>query len=745
MPPGEEQIVGAAKIAIDVAVPLACMAISEIKKMLVEYSERDVFDLRQVGEHYRKHCLGKQIGTFHFDQINISSFSMSQPDSSMENQLPIYFQLQTANQKLPMLYSIIQDKCYTPCQKSNEWIRKMSAGDLSDAIEEMLSYICEYQRMRYTSILERKFPYDPVNMMFEELKVWLLQLSKTRLGVANLIDQLKSRIAYLEAIKMDHGIFLAQKLNKLTAETHVLEIRAAIQRCIGVLECKIIPIVEAAELRQSSREHFEWLRIYMKGSIKSLIKFLYYGLRDNSVSPNFLLDQIRIGEIPAYQGKDNKLLDYVLKFLVSSFSVATVFPSVMSVDNLNNVTTTIIRVNDNNMDVSLGRLVNNDFVTLQGSPFIPNLLTDDFNGLTIDNCLEFFDEKNKKKVKLGILPSFRKKENVEAWLLLCGHIQSLCVCYMIVDEFFDLAGEGGNLLVYKQAYKQLSQVLSCFSDLFNRSETLEKKLHASAKKHYTDCFASSPPSVNATKKDKKWREAYSLAMLAHEDYSQGMKKSREMIGKIESMANTVNQDSYDSFIKGKINRLLELIHNLTSSTRYLRSDKPQDVVMPSRPNNVAFFGATGSTTTTTSSIRVMLGGSLDSTVAKNLTSDELEDLKRLESQLNKYDMENLYLEKLNLCPQYIPLHEQYALFLLQQDSDRYLRRAKKESKEILKYASNSRHALFIKASIEFKNQNYGKALSAANELIGLGPDNSSYAQLLIKISNRKAQDQQLKK
>ena len=423
---------GAGTVAV--MIPLMQVAYNNIKRKVIEYADNEVSDLQRLARRYQRYCQPHECLLFSgvdFAVIGDSSASQSFNtfyQEKVNKRIPIYFQLHPGT-KLSMLYSQEGNNSYGICYDANEWTGRMSSLELTNPIEEAIGYICEYQRLRANAWLVNQSPYEPVTLFFEELKTWFMQLSRLPILDATLSAIIEGRIEYLNEVKLDPEMFqdrhFSARLGLKTNQGYCNNINATIAYVTAILEHKIAPLVHNILSRQSAREHFSGLRRHFQRMIKQGTRFAYYVMRNEPYSPNFLLAELTAPSFSVYRQNAMAIswLDAMIAHLVGSEGFAAVFATPATNTALS--VTALPSPND---------FIHHGEITL---PVLPQ-----FNDLTLDHCL-YPD----KTMKIGILSPFRKESCVSTLLRLLGHLQQLCVCYAIIDESYDLAGEGGNILV----------------------------------------------------------------------------------------------------------------------------------------------------------------------------------------------------------------------------------------------------------------------------------------------------------
>lgn len=679
---------------------LVPLAIRKINEKINQYSAVDAKDLTTLCKHYQKYCNKPDSVSIELDLQNVSINNSKEIESltqTMNSDTPIYLQY-NAEKKFPELY-VISDGKFAPCKEASRWISRLPRNLLSDPIEESLSYICEYQRERDQLIFKREFSYDPINLFFEELKVWFLQLSTASLTEKTTILNIQARIKYLEAVEIDPDLFKPQGLAHVSTTDNAKNIRATINDVIEILSKKVTPIVEDAMSRKSAREHFDQLRIDIKSATKSLFKFLYFVLRNNKASPNFLLEEIRYPSFDQFKKNSAFVLDSILSHLARSPMMLEVFPTVTA------------KVQEEQL-ITYG-----DFIDNNGAIYLP-ILAEPHNELQKHN---FWLSKKESKLSTGILPAFRNDENMLSFLKLCGYIQRLCFSYKIADAFFELAGEGGNLLVYRVAAKELQPLLKNLNELFSTITHETKQLWEHAYQHYKRCFATRDQTAKPSEEDKIWSTQFSEAKNAYTDFDQTLTHAGEVLSEMQNKLLQVNSGQYAKEILSKMDYLVKLLRQFRhmQHNSQVQSNKSHSAL--SSNTNPRLFQNNNNNQVQTI------------TDERDRTIQSLIEAKQF-SGANQY-----YKRFLQADPNNNTLRLQYANFLASLEGLSNKTAALEQTSIILKDDPNNTSALYLAATI---NKNAGELTSAKKQLqqlISIRPDDEQAVALFNEVNHALAQ------
>ena len=678
---------GAASLILTVVPATKRKILDELHK----YTDIDVKDLTLIGEHYIRH-----------GGLN-SEFNEETSEES--DSLPILLQLSTEKSKFPQIYVNSEAK-FAPCKESNRWIESLGEGHLSNAIEESLNYICEYQRERDQAILKREFAYDPINLFLEELKNWLHQLSKKPLDTDALPEKIVQRISYLKHIKNDQRLFEPQKQEKLSSIDNSCNIRATLVDLINILNKKILPTIRDILSRQSAREQFDKLRLNIKNSIKNLFKFTFYVLRDNETSPNFLLEELRQPTFSTYKKNHSYVLESILRHLATSAAVINVIPTIR----------TEFSRSEKELAASSTDLIHyNEFTTNDGSSNLPQLAN--FPQLTRTN----FWNPDQKEIETGILPAFRTQPIMDTFLELCGYIQKLCLCYAIADDFFELAGEGGNILVYRLAADQVEPLLDQFSNLFDTVIDKNKRLMDCAEQHYNSHTAKRNKKTHISKQDGIWIKQYSTTDQAYETCQKNLTACKHSLAKISQKLKAVNSPQYIQNLKDKVSHLMTLLKCFRSMDTI-----PGANLLLNESNGTPTFqqSATSSSSYSLFSCNEMKNQVL-TTSAITLPENQRNAIEQFVSE-KKYDeaIEAYHLSTLKY-PDDLSLKLKFANFLLKFQGIRNKIFALDLVEEVLSCDSDNITANYLAAVINERLGELEDAKSYLIKLLAIEPDNKN--------------------
>lgn len=531
---------------LPVIIPLFKAVGEKIKESYYNFSDKEITEIQSIQKAYEKHVQTIEANTI-VGQLGLSTLKAgTDSDNGLQDskqKLPVFFQMDPKNPKIPLLFS----REFCPEKDSTEWMRYVADNELKPYIEDIIGYICEYQCERDQRFWSKKgYYYDPTNLFFEEFKYWLLELARTTVSAVAL-DIVSARIAYLREIT-DKTIF-QPGTDRPTRQEIILYITE-------ILEKAIKPLMQAMIDRASAREHFNNLKVYISLVIKNSIRFLFYVYRDSENIPqNFILEQIRNPTISLYKAALDNTTGLLLQYLLKTPVLQLVFPPL----NTNQ--------DDNEpKEITYNDITKNNF-TGDGQALQYPLTLENAN---TNKTINWLNENS------GILTYFQDKVDPEKILRVHSNIQKLGIFYIICDLLFELAGDGGNLLVYGMAANEIDQVIAVYRDLIDNVNKDINSLFSLAKGLHDNIGKN---KVQPTKEINRWDSHYHLISNAQDDFKKNTAKAEELIKTIKRTITKVNQPEYKERVKQRLLSFFQLVN-------YFRHSNAQNTDMePARASS----------------------------------------------------------------------------------------------------------------------------------------------------------------
>lgn len=164
------------------------------------------------------------------------------------------------------------------------WLDRAGSGVCDEYVEKMLREIIEYQSKRFEAKRFQRGLGDPTDMLLNEFKEWLLELSQGGFdqtsSEAHLVN-VKKRIQFLQALD-DKKLFPPG--SGATRFTR-LDLFAKLK---STLETEVLPLLEAVPGLLSAREEFESLHKRSKKLLKKGIQIAYLIFKNTEKNPRII-------------------------------------------------------------------------------------------------------------------------------------------------------------------------------------------------------------------------------------------------------------------------------------------------------------------------------------------------------------------------------------------------------------------------------------------------------------------------
>jgi len=532
---------GTAAVVVATATIAGVYAERKIDDYLKEYGKSETKQIDILGDLYKKYC---------FPLEQHSTLSTLEADD-MKKQLPRFFQLHDEKKIIvPLLY-----KNFLPQVDSYKWLIHVQKGELGSMISEMLAYVCQYQKERGR---DEKHRYSPLHLFFEELKFWLIKLSTVNIADKKNKNIVENRISYLEAIR-NAGVFnnemyfLSDKVKEPTPRQTIL----SVEKKMNTIRNKMILAIS----RRSAREHFSDLKINIESALYSSVNYLLHVFSNQPLPENFILTEIKYPTIPSYK----EIRQYFFPAILSAFVSTSAYSLVFSLDDF--------KPEENEFEKAIEVYISEKNFLLES--FITN-----GNEITLPEIQYKVNEVNKNKKEnerktewfemneAKIYSDFANVKTIGTFLSLLEWLQKMCFFYKICDSLFELAGEGGNLLVYGKAAERVISAISSFIDVLQKTEDnlISIKTRAQDNKNFIDGH----PNHESLKKDKYQRKIWQLnfakARDEYEKLDRSLKDIRKLIKEIKAKLEEVNTREYQiklvkqlEFFNGLVNEFCDLV------------------------------------------------------------------------------------------------------------------------------------------------------------------------------------------
>lgn len=424
---------------------------------------------------------------------------------------------------------------------------QMGSGHLRAIADDLLAHINLYQKMRYntfSSQIKEFFGYDslkdPETLFCEELKLWLiLSLSHSSLD-DELLEVVQRRIKYIDRCTT---LFISKggDIDGKSMHSVMSVISARLQE-------DVVPQIQLAISRQSAREHFDELIRYSRNAILHGMKFIFYVFREGSDINEFCLSELRVATTRSYeQGVDNYSAR-MLQHLLQTELFYTLFPNSFHSRQL--IEKSSNAITETNMWIQRNPFMNKSWHrNLQ--TYYPDLLGDHSSIFPQDNWFAHN--------RSGILPAFRNKEMMQAFVEFHGLLYHLAIFHLICKEIHTLAGDAGNIFVYGVIANYLNKLMISFDQIKSKFidclETISRK-------------ALDQSHNNSNKKRYvAWKRNYLEGKVYGGYFNESLSKCNTRVARVREQ---ISQDVYLRF-KDIVLKANNLVASLESYCRFTQA------------------------------------------------------------------------------------------------------------------------------------------------------------------------------
>lgn len=490
--------------AVSVAPVLIPIISARIDSILHDYTDDDIRTIERIQFQFRMHCTENE--------------RANHPSTLLD---PGFQRLNTNNPEIPALLQMSSDpatrrqplyyvKGLIPILNVDQLLSRNNLNPLHHYLKEMISYICQYQVTR-----RQGYSYDPITLLFEEFKCWLSKLVYCDITVNTdiILNIIKGRVEYL---------------NELSGIGNEALYGKTIKRLYDFLVNIILPLIRVETERQSAREHFRNLKLHMSSVLTEATEFLFYIYRDSAAPKYFILNEVKNPTLREYVDTVSSTTSgKLLKFLLNSNSLELTFPSLKELEH-----NLVVR---NHLD-----LVKNDFFNEKKDVILPK---DQVFKLQLSSWYKDINNQ-----RCGIHPDFQKPELMTCYLTLHALLKELSVLYCIYDLIYELAGDGGNLLVYGWAATKVKNTIHTQERLTNSIKYILEQLHKPAfNKKWMYDMSDKTKLLHLI----EWRENFDCAYKAFNTCIKEIDESQIVISKIQEKIREINQKKYEGHFKSR--------------------------------------------------------------------------------------------------------------------------------------------------------------------------------------------------
>lgn len=237
---------------------------------------------------------------------------------------------------------------------------------------------------------------------------------------------------------------------------HKVTMQQVVFRTRRIMRYEMLPMVEAEIAHSSAREDLHRLRDAVAAALDHLIPFLYNVFRNGGGPVTMTVSKLRNPSGEKYEKILTNRTGYLLHKLMQSGLFSTVFK-----DDHFQLKDEQKAIEDGMINNRTDTVYANDFLDPRGNVKIPKWLLEwekdpkERAALDLGNLLDHEDS--------GVEAFFRGQAMISGAFLRChGLAQELAKFVLVVDKAHQLAGQGGDLLVYGVANAQVNAMLQTY-------------------------------------------------------------------------------------------------------------------------------------------------------------------------------------------------------------------------------------------------------------------------------------------
>jgi len=432
------------------------------------------------------------------------------------------------------------------------WIKGQKGGLLQTEADSMIGVVCEYLSYRsdqgYFSKGHRNDPEHLTCSGFLHwlaFKLWSAPCDETTLAMV------EAELRYLESVQ-GANIFKEGDFSEKTMVSVMTQLRRVLQEAV-------IPTIKREIANTHAREHLSVLRVQGKEILMRGFQFLYYILRNTEDTPTANIPRLRRRE-RAYccvaDTRSGKLLDA----LIQSPPYRTIFQeeheqSAPNKEAANNAVLLKRAGTHRRLSPRQAPTASNVFLTTANKLCIPYSLLKE---QTTQSDITFYlceDSTLKKFDDTGIYPAFmQNSEMLETFIEMHALLQELAKVFLACDEACDLAGVGGDILVYGISNKQINLLMDTLKKLCEALVKCQNKLSTLADHRLRQLTTD---NLTERTEHKAWVKNYREVHIIQGKLVAALEVCQKQTDFVKEKANTVLSTDWIEQAKDKTNVFAE--------------------------------------------------------------------------------------------------------------------------------------------------------------------------------------------
>lgn len=433
------------------------------------------------------------------------------------------------------------------------WISQLGNQPLRANAEQAINSILAYQRQRISRLWWNSGYIDePNHLCLEEMKSWLVQASVANCNDA-LLQQIKSRSKYLKSLIFS-DVFLPEHCKEgtlrfgLKSESKTMYwVLIEVQTILVKMKRK----VQREILARSSRERFSEMRNLSEQAIDQLTGSLFYMFKETVSIEDFSRENLLYSTRTDYMEFRKTIPGRCL------FELAKSLREISASDELEKLAE-----------------FENPFISKSNSGCLPAALS---KGRKMDVFKRAYWEKS------GIERAFLTEEIIEVFLAMHGLIIELAKQNRIWSQAHDLAGKGGDFIIYSAANEVMASIFTASERLLSLLQSRFARLQLAAQDKFIKIYEKNSRAI-------PWVENHKLAISRGSCAKRSIKKMLEVVAELGVELNRLTPEerrhdldrslsSFEGVSTAYIKRVETLIGEkiLSEQAKRISSSKIQDL------------------------------------------------------------------------------------------------------------------------------------------------------------------------
>eukprot|EP00732_Lithocolla_globosa_P003293 Lithocolla_globosa_v1_NODE_2570_length_1949_cov_260.257128.p1 type:complete len:535 gc:universal NODE_2570_length_1949_cov_260.257128:1705-101(-) len=373
------------------------------------------------------------------------------------------------------------------------WLNRLGTtnGVARRMAEDMISKICSYQIERRTRPAGGGYDNDPCNLVLHEFKEWVVTCLACQ---GNHHDVCEKRICYVNEL-LSSRLFPPGVNSVTTMEMVLLDLRKKLEEIV-------LPILNQETQNEVARENFIQMLRTSKLLFYHGVIFLYFIFRSTPETPTHITLELIRKPTKIYSRVFSSTSGRCLRALVrnSTNSEALLSSPLTEQQTISGdqslVTPRLLKPTEDNGETSVATIED------KGSNLSKNMFFSKQNQVLFPHGIVDSDQSQRSS---GVVAALQTRKALHCFLRMHGLLFEWASLTSLVAQAHDLAGLGGDLLVYHVVLRNITQLFTTTESLLASLEN-EFLQVASAARAYHEHL------ITAKNSDNEWRKNYSSAL-----------------------------------------------------------------------------------------------------------------------------------------------------------------------------------------------------------------------------------------